>query len=107
MVYRIFSLFGQSIPMDLSFTRRKNVPALRPATAKTLSSFLVEAAARQATTPTARAQVAVSANENPTFSKGTQFLALAPRDNGEAPATDTASFNPFVAATILTQCKPS
>lgn len=93
--------------MDLSFTRRRNAPALRATSAQALSSLLVEAAARQATTATARAQMTVSVRENSAFSMGRQVSVLVPRINAEIQATDIASFNPLVAATILTQCKPS
>lgn len=93
--------------MDLSFARR-NVPAPGQATkAKALSGLLAQAAARQATTPTARAQFQASASEIASFSIHCEVSAFAGRELHEATDTEVSSFNPGVAATILTLCKPS
>jgi|CXWL01.1.fsa_nt_gi hypothetical protein len=91
--------------MDLGFSRRLRGQKIDPPGSPQLARMLAEISARQAVSPTAKAQMQATPPETSVFAGHPEIAQLAPKDANEAAAAKAASFNRDVADVILTQSK--
>ena len=91
--------------MDLGFARRQRGQKIGPPASPKLAKLLAEVSARQAVSPTARAQMQDHSSENSVFTGHPEIAQFAPKDATEIAASKVASFNIEVAEAILTQSK--
>jgi soluble lytic murein transglycosylase-like protein len=93
--------------MDLGFARRQRGQKIGMLASPKLARLLAEVSARQAVTPTAKAQMQDRPPENSVFTGHPEIAQFAPKDATEIAASKVASFNIEVAEAILTQSKSS
>lgn len=93
--------------MDLGFARRQSGQKIGSLASPKLARLLAEVSARQAISPTARAQMEDHPPENSHFTGHPEIAQFAPKDAAEIAASKVASFNSEVAEAIVTQSKSS
>ena len=93
--------------MDLAFALRQRGQKTGPLAPPELARLLAEVSARQAISPTARAQMHDQRPEISSFTNHPEIARFAPTDATEIAASKVASFNIGVAEVIVTQSKSS
>lgn len=91
--------------MDLGFARRQRRQKIGHPISPELASLLANVSARQAVSPTARAQMRDKPPESSVFAGHPEIAQFAPKDARELASSKAASFNIDAADTIVTQSK--